>query len=376
MEHASFWRSPHVRRARKAVAITASSILLCWIAVQAREANRQARLVDSACRHYEIRCGREPHLSVGFDDIATGPPDSSPRFAPIPALRRAVAAALSWWDAGRYFAANVTYIDLLGADDRELEMLAGLKTLRWIEIAPPATEAAILQFNTHPCLESVNISVEMADGGLAALASLPRLRQLNVSRTLLPEEAMANLGKLYHLEELGIERCTFDPNHMRSFEALTKLRSLSLSDSTMSDVGLPHIARLRQLQFLGLFNTRVSDEGLKHVASLVNLTCLDLRETKVTDSGMQRLSSLTLLREICIEGAVSDQGVRHLVRLPHLESLELYKTQVTDSTLDELRHLPTLRSLDVRATRVTREGVIRFRQDRPMVEVLSDFQSL
>jgi hypothetical protein len=84
--------------------------------------------------------------------------------------------------------------------------------------------------------------------------------------------------------------------------ALQELRQLDLSETNVTDAGLTHLANLRQLRWLLLGKTHVTDAGLAHLANLRELQTLDLYGTDVRGPGLTSLAGLRELRDVDVGG--------------------------------------------------------------------------
>ena len=105
----------------------------------------------------------------------------------------------------------------------------------------------------------------VTDADLAAVAQLPRLRELNLRETLVSDPGLEAVAGLGNLEFLG------------------------LTGTLVTDAGLQHLAGLQQLRFLTLGHTIVTDAGLESLAGCSRLEALNLKGTEVTAAGVARL---------------------------------------------------------------------------------------
>ncbi|MEC8928484.1 MAG: hypothetical protein VX705_04645 [Verrucomicrobiota bacterium] len=115
----------------------------------------------------------------------------------------------------------------------------------------------------------------------------------------------------------------------------------------------------------------LTDEGLSSVAALGNVVALNLRDTKITGAGLTHLKGLTSLKRLHLERTkVDDAGIASLMGLSQLEYINLYGTGISDKALDQLTGLKNLRKLYVWQTKVTSEGVAKFKKARPEVKIV------
>ena len=92
---------------------------------------------------------------------------------------------------------------------------------------------------------------------------------------------------------------------------LKKLRQLDLSGSAITASGLKTLANLPDLQRLSLWNVKgIDDSAAPHLAALGNLTSLDLSNTPVGDETLARLAKLSNLRRLYLsETKVTPEGL-------------------------------------------------------------------
>ena len=138
---------------------------------------------------------------------------------------------------------------------------------------------------------------------------------------------------------------------------------LSLNNCQISETGLSHLRRAPTLKSLILGKCDVTDAAGDILKDLTQLGELELKETKVTDATVLQLGTLTRLNYLGLSHTgVGDAGIEVLGKLTNLHSLDLSQTGLTDKGLDKLPGLvPRLYFLNIDGTKVTPEGVARFR---------------
>ena len=129
------------------------------------------------------------------------------------------------------------------------------------------------------------------------------------------------------------------------------------------------IAALTQLETLNMGGAIVSDVGMKSLQSLVNLQSLDLSRMEITAVGLEPILKMPKLRRLNLWqcSRINDKAVAYL---KSVEELDLGDTGVTDATLDQLQQNKRLKVLAVSGTKVTAEGLDRFRKARPDCRLL------
>jgi hypothetical protein len=241
--------------------------------------------------------------------------------------------------------------------------LTRLQELR-LSYASRVTETGLLGLSKHTPLEILQVDGSLwsdADIGIQLLQRFPRLRVLNLNRTMnleFPMEAMRSLCNLNVLQELSLGSCgDVSDNNLSELSLLRDLRKLTLYRCIdVTDRGLHTLSEFPQLQSLNL-------EG-----------CFD-----ITDTGVQHLSAMTGLRRLCLNyiGNITDVGLYSLSRMSSLRCLSLNGCeQITNKGLhflyiidcaDELRfRMSNLEDLEVqRCHLLTYDAVSSMRVMRP-----------
>ena len=147
-------------------------------------------------------------------------------------------------------------------------------------------------------LQTLNLSeCDVSEKGLAALAPLGELRELNLSR----------LNQFRY----GTEVQGMGDGCVASIRGLTRLETLSLSGNRITDKGLAMIAvQHPALEYLDLDATDVSDAGLEALLSLKRLKSVHLGGTLMTPEGVKSLQAAKPGLEI--ELHVDPEVERHL----------------------------------------------------------------
>lgn len=138
---------------------------------------------------------------------------------------------------------------------------------------------------------------------------------------------------------------------------------LSLRNCQISEAGLNSLRRVPTLRSLVLTKCNVTDAAGDILKDLTQLQELGLNETGITDGTVLKLGALTKLNYLGLSHtAVGDAGIVEFGKLTSLHSLDLSHTGLTDKGLDKLPGLvPRLYFLNIDGTKVTPEGVARFR---------------
>jgi hypothetical protein len=247
------------------------------------------------------------------------------------------------------------YCDCSKLGDKGLHYLALLEGLRVLELERTAISAAgLVELVENVKLERVVIRDRSLDGeAFAALAQLPALHTLILTRGTLDDPLAPHLGELVHLRELELDLAGFDDRAAPQLATLVRLERLDLGGAAISDEGLEHLAPLVALRELELHHTRVTKLG-PHLAGMQALERLELDHTDLVDEGVARLVGLAALRELRVDHTlITDAALGSIAQLATLERLSLAGTVVSDEGVALLDALPRLKAVDLRDTRVT-----------------------
>jgi N-acyl-D-amino-acid deacylase len=280
---------------------------------------------------------------------------------------------------GRTETANgkVVTVDLAGSSftDAQVAHLQGLKDVATLRLA----------------------STEVGDAAITVITSLPSLRSLDLSYTLVTPKGIAQLSKLPQLETVGLAGLPVDDASLAILGAMKNLRGLNLSYTEFTDAGLKHITSLNQLESLDLTSTdlgdegmeavgtlstlrelmisygRFTDKGLAQVANLKSLVHLELARTRATDEGLAFLRNLQHLKRLNIDYTSTTDKL--LPNLPALEELSLDTSTITDSSVATLSAMKSLKRLNLYHTLVSEKGFEQLKAALPGCHIVYDRDS-
>ncbi len=193
---------------------------------------------------------------------------------------------------------------------------------------------------------------------LRTLATLPRLRVLELTSTQITAADLVVL------------------------EPLNQLETLVLPRETETDAGLAHLGKLVNLRSLS--TGRISDAGMASLAALTRLETLDFEPWHFTDAGMAALARFPLLKSLRIKTSISTtynlandpenwtaritpDGLQTLAGLTRLEALTLDDpTVVDDAWVGAVRAMTRLGRLNLDGDRITDDGLAAL---RPLVNL-------
>lgn len=202
-------------------------------------------------------------------------------------------------------------------------------------------------------LETIDLSgcTKITNDGLANLASLPKLKHLNLRSC----RQISDPG-IGHLSGASLSSASEVSSQHQPPPAASSLESLSLQDcQKLSDESLRYISQgLRNLKRINLsFCVSITDTGLKSLAKVASLEEINLRSCdNVSDIGIgflaeehQRLAKL----DVSFCSNVTDASLRHMAGsglAASLHSLALTTCAITDDGLIKLaKKLSKLREL-------------------------------
>ena len=187
---------------------------------------------------------------------------------------------------------------------------------------------------------------------------------------------MAGMKKLESLDLRGSGAGDQTTEHLAGL-MITKLQigSPALTDEGMKNIGA--IASLKGTLTIDE-DAKITDAGITHLWAPKWLQQLDLRlRSGITGSTFATVADLPRLRFVKIWSAdFTDEGMQYLGYLPNVEEVQLGingsgPRGVTDEGLLHLAEAPRLKRLHLFRTNcpVTDEGIQRFKEKSPLVEV-------
>lgn len=278
------------------------------------------------------------------------------------ALVFAMASILSTANAKN---AATTHKDLSGSwvADEDLRQIASNQTIRTLDLSHThLSDRALLYLRPASQIESLDLSFseQLADEGLAYIKDWKKLRGINLHGTKVTDTTAGYLSNMPELTfvDLGFARIT--DSGLSFLMRLKSLESVVLGGNRLTSAGLQTLRAFRNLRALdlggkqrtdsGLWSVQVDDDMIDAISSLANLRDLRLAALPVTNSHVQRLAKQTTgLARLDLSGC----------------------TQITDAALDQLVEIKGLTWLNVSGTKVSVEGLQRFRQIRTDVKLVA-----
>jgi serine/threonine protein kinase len=265
--------------------------------------------------------------------------------------------------------------------DDDLERYRSLTELVDLEVYGPITDAGLAKlsgFPRAPELRRLGVgSARLTDDGLKVL---PRF--LNLRSLLIVQSPGVNGRGLVHLKGMGIESLDLSRTDLRDAElvhlkGLPALKSLELNGTKIAEDGLKQVGGMTQLVRLKLLMCpQLSDAGFRHLTGLQQLQVLGYSSVNKALSGasLESVGKLKMLKELDI--SLIDMGVRdagQIAGLDRIERLSLVQTDLDDSGFEHFFRLKYLKYLNVANNRITSGAIQRFRANRGLVRLKSDF---
>lgn len=121
------------------------------------------------------------------------------------------------------------------------------------------------------------------------------------------------IGQLRSLEKVDFNAAGGPSDQGFAFLAsLPKLRELNLGGTRISDAGLVPLKRLRKLETLQLWLTEITDGGLKHLEKLPSLKTINLWDAEISDRGLKHFKKMKALSHVYIGRTMPPGHVKRL----------------------------------------------------------------
>jgi len=290
----------------------------------------------------------------------------------IPTLRSVSIEEHVWHDSPAYSALvrmtqiNDLYFQYCEVRDSHLARLSALRKLE---------KFSLLNHDRG----GLNDERPISDNGMAHLAKLPKLREIEITFTSVTDAGIAHLAKLRFLESLSLGppslrelgSSTITGENLAALQSRDRLRVLRIPGGGITARGLAQIGRLSALEELRLWLLNVEPAAYKALSNLDRLEVLDLKGANVDGEALVYVGRLHNLRKLDLSGAPLESGdLVHLVGLADLEELQLnHSTKIGDDGLGHVAKLSNLKKLGLRGTAVTTEGMKHLDSLRKLQEV-------
>ena len=256
-----------------------------------------------------------------------------------------------------------------GANVKCLKNMTRLEALNFDDDTS-ITDADLTQLIRLTALRQLNLhDPRITDAGLTCLKDMTSLTNLMLTGTQVSANGLQNLRAMKKLKFLNLTRTRVDD--LAPISHLVLLASLHISQTPISDRGLAPIVGLVGLDTLRLDRTNITGASYGYFKSLSKLTDLSLQKTRLGDEGSFDLAKLTALIRLDLDDTqITDNTLAHLASLPKLRFLSLARTRVTDRGLGMLTECKSLKQLNVRGSKISRDGVRAFQEAHPYVKIM------
>jgi uncharacterized protein related to proFAR isomerase len=295
-------------------------------------------------------------------------------------------------------------------NDADLVRLAslpsGLDSITQMDLtsAKGLTDVGLQQVGKFSSLEQLSLAgTQVTPSGISAVASLSRLKSLDLRGCPLNREALTAIAKAEQIERLLLASTIGGDGDLDTLANLPELRELDLSLRTISDESLKGLAGCQKLEVLllqrdpingsgleflkpkkgqapplrvlNVSSTRAGERGMPHLKGLETLEELIADDCLMTDAALlQNLKGMSRLRKISLGyNDISDFGTQALASIKSLEDVSLHAcSKVGDKTLGHLKSHKKLRRLNLMGCRITPTALQAFRNLLPDCEVISN----
>lgn len=97
------------------------------------------------------------------------------------------------------------------------------------------------------------------------------------------------LGKLPSVETLIIAKTEFADGDIARLPVLTRLKTLDFSDNSLTDAAGPALIRLGNIETLILDGNALTDAAIPDLGQLRGLRAISMQRTKITSAGLEQL---------------------------------------------------------------------------------------
>jgi len=192
------------------------------------------------------------------------------------------------------------------------------------------------------------------DSILEAISDHPSLGHLSLNDSRVGDAGLAHVAKLPKLRQLDLWQTSVTSEGLRVLENAPALQELKLMGGLIDDAALANLKKLRYLRQLEVHGATITDEGLKHLVDypalesfVVSCRAFPGQAGSITDKGLEHIAKTKIRRLFVARAAITDAGLKHLETMTTLRSLSLNDTEVTAEGLENLKEkLPALRIVD------------------------------
>jgi hypothetical protein len=217
--------------------------------------------------------------------------------------------------------------------------------------------------------------------GMAAIATMPALRDLMLERGNFTEEALEPLAKsqlvglnLSHNHRLGARAPEFLARittlrrldltgtsvggNLAPLAGLPKLESLEISQTFADAADLAALGKAPALTQLNATDMPgIDDAGVTSLAASKTLTAISITRTAVGDAGLAALLALPTVRAIYADDLVVTDAFAAAGSKSKVVNMQIGNSDLTDAGLVALVDIASLTTVSARGTRITDAGI-------------------
>ncbi len=176
-----------------------------------------------------------------------------------------------------------------GVGDEHIGELAPLKNLVSFNIMRTfVSDEGLAHFGDQKFQDVRLRDTAVGGPGLEALkGSIPTLKYLDLSETLIDNDGLSYIAPFTNLETLSVWNGTMDDDGLEPLTALTKLKSLDIHGCRgLSSDCAEHLMKMKNLEVLNIAESNFDDDGLAKLAELEHLKSISIGQTGVTSEGV------------------------------------------------------------------------------------------
>jgi hypothetical protein len=160
-------------------------------------------------------------------------------------------------------------------------------------------------------------SVEITDAGIAHIAGLRELRDLDLYRTSLTDASLAHIGAMHRLTHLHLGMTKVKSPGVVYLARLQRLWRLSLECTDVDDSVVPVLSTMTSLRRLALWGTRLSVKGLATLRAALPQCSVEMNDPgrRLARERAHQMLARILYGRLCRVGAGNDDPHEGLARL-------------------------------------------------------------
>ena len=185
-------------------------------------------------------------------------------------------------------------INIQPGDELELPQLKSVEEFYWRPYFEPMKDDEFEIVRRMPNLKRFAFTgnKRLTDSVFAVFENATEIESLSFHSTLITGEEVHCLASLPKLRKLELGASQLNDAALKSIAEFSQLTHLEIGSSNVTDAGMPFIAELANLQHLSIRDTSVSDVGFQHLSALPNLRRLQIRDTNISSAAASKFKQL------------------------------------------------------------------------------------